>query len=401
MKLFVYNWDFITKADLYAAFQKQNIQFDLFTPKASARKCAEREQFKKELEEALEGKEYDAIFSINYTPELAQAAHDRELLYICWTYDSPALGGFREQIFYDTNRIFVFDSEEYKQYKKMGVSNIYYLPLAINVEKMNRFRPTPKEQFKYRADISMVGQLYQSDMDRILPLFDEYSAGYIASLINTQLNVSQNNLFDELVNGNLIRRMCNEQVSEALVEKINDNFLHDVKEVNENVLGMFFSKAVTNKERVLLLSFLGKYFSVRLYSADRIDAPGVRNCGSIDYEKVMPIVFKCSRINLNITLRTIRCGIPQRVLDVLACRGLLLTNHQKDLDEYFTDRKDILIYESAEEALDKARYYLKHEKEAEIIRQNGYKIVKDQFSFDRQLNKIWELSGVTELLKKQ
>ena len=68
------------------------------------------------------------------------------------------------------------------------------------------------------------------------------------------------------------------------------------------------------------------------------------------------------------------------------------------LEEYFEDERDLLIYRSAEEALDKVKYYLAHEKEAERIRQNGYKIVKDQFSYGHQLNRIWELSGVKDLL---
>lgn len=400
MRLLVYDWTFITKADLYAALQRQNIFFELFTPKASARNESQKDAFRKELEGALEGKKFDAIFSVNYFPDLSEAAHERGMLYICWTYDSPALGGYQESHFYDTNRIFLFDSYEYEMYKKRELPHLYYLPLAVDVNKMNRVHPSPQTQLRYRADISLVGQLYQSDMDQIFPLFDEYSAGYIAALINTQLNVYDNNLYDELINDNLIGSMCNEKVSEMLLSKINDNFLNDVKELNTNVFGMFLSKAVTNKERVLLLSLLGKFFSVKLYAPNQLSMPGVKNCGVIDYETEMPMVFKCSRLNLNITLRTIRRGIPQRVLDVLACRGLLLTNHQKDLDAYFRDGQDILIYESAEEALDKARYYLAHEKEAERIRQNGYKIVKDEFSFDRQLSKIWELSGVSDLLKK-
>lgn len=50
--------------------------------------------------------------------------------------------------------------------------------------------------------------------------------------------------------------------------------------------------------------------------------------------------------------------------------------------------------------MDKAKYYLSHEKEAEKIRMNGYKLVKDEFNYERRLNAIWKLSGIDDLLKR-
>lgn len=401
MKLLVYDWTFITKVDLYAALRRQGINFRLFSPTASPRIEAQKEKFREELEKVLKEEKYDAIFSINFFPDLSVAAHERGMLYICWTYDSPAMGGYQECHFYDSNRCFIFDSYEYEIYKKRKVPNVYYLPLAVNTEKMNRFHPKPMEQLKYRSEISLVGQLYQSDMDKIYPLFDEYSAGYVAAIINTQLNLYGQDIIDDLVNENVIKRLCNEQVTQALLKNINHRFLHDVTELTKKTFTMFLGKAVTNKERVLLLSLFAKYFSVNLYSTEKLSIENIKNCGIVDYETEMPLVFKCSKINLNITLKTIRNGVPQRVLDILACRGLALTNYQKDLEGYFEDQKNILVYHSMEEALDKAKYYLAHEGEAERIRQNGYKLVKDQFNYDRQLNKIWELSGVTDLLTQK
>ena len=113
------------------------------------------------------------------------------------------------------------------------------------------------------------------------------------------------------------------------------------------------------------------------------------------------MVFKCSKINLNMTLRTIKTGVPQRVLDILGCGALALTNYQRDLDKHFKDNENILIYRSMEEALDKCNYYLKNEKEAERIRKNGYKLVKEQFSYEHQLNEIWRICGLTEKIKKE
>jgi len=399
MKLLVYNWNFITKADLYQAFQEQKISFDLFTPEESERE-EQTEKFSEELKKTLEGKQYDAIFSINFFETLALAAHDKGILYVCWTYDSPALLNTKGGLYLDTNRLFVFDSYEFTFRQEDKVPNLYYLPLATDANRLRKMHPSPKEKLKFRADVSLVGQLYQSDMDKIFPLFDEYGAGYIAAIINTQLHTYGAYMIQDLINENVIQRICNQEVTEALLNNINHYFLKNVKELQSFAFTKFLEKAVTNKERVLLLTLLAKYFQVKLFCPDQVELPNVKKCRSIDYVKEMPLAFKCSKINLNITLRTIRHGIPQRVIDILGCRALALTNYQEDLLKYFEDKKEILIYSSIEEALDKCNYYLKHEKEAEKIRQNGYKIVKDQFSYQHQLNQIWELSGLKSRLSK-
>lgn len=398
MKLFVYDWTFITKYDLYNVFRKQGIEFDIFRTNVTPRILDQKQQFQENLAKALENKKYDAIFSVNFFEELAYAAHERAILYICWTYDSPALGSIRPALFLETNRIFLFDSYEYEVFLRAEVPNLYYLPLAVDADRLNAMRPNPVEKMKYYSDVSFVGRLYQSDMDKILPMFDEYGAGYIAAMVNTQLEIYGANIIEELVNENIIQRICNEEVTKALLENMNNEFYHDVVEIKKEFLSGFLLKAVTNKERVLLLTLLAKYFRVKLFTTGNSKLPNVTTYGVVDYIEDMPMVFKCSKINLNITLRNIRHGIPQRVIDILGCRALVLTNYQKDLEEYFEDGKNILIYHSIEEALDKCKYYLKHEKEAERIRQNGYKIVKEQFSYEHQLNKIWDVSGIKDIL---
>ena len=335
MKLFVYNWTFITQHDLYNNFRKQGIEFELFTTSVSPRIAAERTEFQKNLEKALEGKKYDAIFSINFFEDLAIAAHERNILYICWTYDSPSLGFYGISHTFDTNRFFVFDSYEYNEFKRLGMENLYYLPLAVDIRRLNKIQPTPIEKMKYYSDISFVGQLYQSDMDKILPVFDEYSAGYVAAMINAQLGVYGVNLIEELINENVIQRICNVEVTEALLKNMNHRFYHDVKEIGNSTLSGFLLKAVTNKERVLLLTLLAKYFRVKLFTPGNPQLSNVVACGVVDYVEHMPLVFKCSKINLNITLRNIRHGIPHRIIDILGCRALALTNYQKDLEEYF------------------------------------------------------------------
>lgn len=105
----------------------------------------------------------------------------------------------------------------------------------------------------------------------------------------------------------------------------------------------------------------------------------------------MPLVFNNSRINLNMTIRNIRTGIPLRVWDILGAGGFLLTNFQVELPDYFENGKDIVYYEDINDSCRKARYYLAHEDERRQIALNGYNIVKQNHSYTQRIATILDM----------
>jgi spore maturation protein CgeB len=113
----------------------------------------------------------------------------------------------------------------------------------------------------------------------------------------------------------------------------------------------------------------------------------------------MPKVFKCSRINLNSTFRLIPNGIPLRCIDVMGCGGCLLTNYQKDFDEHFRDGENLLFYRSAEEALEKADFYLAHDTLREKIALSGYETIRKYYDYPVKIREMLEMAGLQHLIK--
>lgn len=70
---------------------------------------------------------------------------------------------------------------------------------------------------------------------------------------------------------------------------------------------------------------------------------GCSSKGTVSYTAEMPDVFYRSKINLNLTLRSITSGIPLRA-DILGCGGFLLSNYQPELCEYFTPDVDFVYF---------------------------------------------------------
>jgi spore maturation protein CgeB len=111
----------------------------------------------------------------------------------------------------------------------------------------------------------------------------------------------------------------------------------------------------------------------------------------VDYYTVMPKVFAASHINLNISLRTIRTGIPLRVVDVLGCGGFLISNFQEEIMEYLQPGQELEIYENLEDLYAKTEFYLEHDDIRSQIAYNGFEKVKRDFTFKDRLSRM--LSG--------
>lgn len=153
----------------------------------------------------------------------------------------------------------------------------------------------------------------------------------------------------------------------------------------------------TSEERTRLLSGLAKKHSVVLYAPYSTDVQNLENlilAGPVDYYHEMPLVFRHSKINLNITLSCIQSGIPLRILDILGSGGFLITNHQNELEEHFTDGIDLVCYHDENDLHEKVDYYLSHEEERKQIALSGYDKVKQYYNYPLQIKRMFEIGGL-------
>ena len=118
--------------------------------------------------------------------------------------------------------------------------------------------------------------------------------------------------------------------------------------------------------------------------------PKVRNLGKVDYYDEMPFVFRDSKINLNISLKSIQTGIPLRCIDILGCGGFLLTNYQADMFRHFEAGVDFDYFTDEKDLLNKIEYYLSHDDERMTIAQNGYEKIKLNHNLTNYLQEMIE-----------
>lgn len=360
------------------------IVFDCITDSFSS----EYDDIFQEVKRKVNDEGISHIFSYDFSPNLAKIGMMLHLTYISWVWDSPHLSLWAKEARYDSNRIFLFDYEQFLVQLERGLDNVYYLPLASDFaffsEVINQSNDAQKN--KFRNDVSFVGNLYT---DKNHSLFDQisylppYTKGYLEALICMQkdvwgANIIKNGIPDRVWND--IKRYVKWDLGERYEKGVYEqNFMY------------LLQTKIAQVERLDMCNELAERFDFSLYTNCNTDYnTKINNKGYAAYLRDMPLIFSESKINIHITMRAIESGIPLRVMDVLACGGFLLTNYQSEIAEYFDDGKELVVYFNQEDMLEKVEYYLDHEKERLEIAANGRNKVKHLFSFDAQIKKMTE-----------
>ena len=350
-------------------------------------------EFERVIEEKIRGTHYDMVFTVNYFPLISNVCERTGVKYVSWTCDNPLISMYHESVFHDCNYIFTFDKTNYLEFREMGVKHIWYLPLAVDTERMDALLGVPEEagrwkvaqdpeMQKYRGDVAFVGSLYErNSYDKIKNRLPEYLRGYFDAVMEAQLNISGANIVEPMLTTNIL-------------EQLQEYFQLEKSEGSFSDLGLIFQTTVlgfkiAEIERRRALIELSKHYRVNVYSnSDVSDLLRIQYCGSVDYWSEMPKVFRMSKINLNFTIPNIKSGIPLRIWDVLGCGGFLLTNYQAEIPYYFKEGEDLVCFDGLEDLCEKVGYYLEHEEERKRIAWNGYRKVREKHSYIERIRTI-------------
>ena len=131
------------------------------------------------------------------------------------------------------------------------------------------------------------------------------------------------------------------------------------------------------------------------YSAvDRTGMPKVHLRPPVLAGEATSFIYTVSRINLNIALKGIEGGTPQRIMDIMGAGGFVLTNYCEETAELFEEDREIVMFRTPEELLWKVDYYLEHEEEREQIARAGHEKAMNNYTYEKKIKSL--LDWVTE-----
>ena len=339
------------------------------------------EEEQKALEEFIKKYKIDFVMSNMFSVPVAGITNRLGMKFVVWNMDSPAYSTWVPESAYDNCCLFYFDYREYELRRRSGYNNVYHLPLAADVVKGEQLVITDEEIRKYGCDMSFVGGLYtQNIYDEKIERFSPKQQDDFIEIIEKNALVwdsqKQPYIPPELVQ--TVRETCPEVFGMPYV--MADEYL---------LTSYFLDRKLTNVERTFLMELLAQRYDIHLYTRESEYVPdGVRRFPAVDAGTEVLKVYYSSKINLNITLRSIVSGVPARVFDIMSVGGFVMSNWQEEIPELFVEDKEIVTYKTPEELIDKADYYLRHENERIRIGVNGYRKVKAQHTYEQRLAKI-------------
>ena len=384
MKILLLDWKAFGNEEIYNAFTSLGHEVIRFPfPSEEPR---HNPVFEAALEKEIEKQHPDFIFSFNYFPVVSIVCKKAGVKYASWIYDSPYVLMYAYQIIFDCNYVFVFDKELYLEFHRNNINTVYYLPLAADAKKLSQMTDImsfKKSASANKADIAFVGQLYteKHQFFQRMEGISDYTRGYLEGIMAAQKQVFGFNFVKDMLSADILEDMHKYLPLDTNPEGV---------ETREYLYSQYvINRQLTAIERTELLSAIGEHHSFDLYTVDpTLKLHGCINHGKVDPIDTAPYVYKCAKINLNISLRSITSGIPLRCFDILGSEGFLISNYQADFDDCYIANEDYVYYDSKDDLLAKIDYYLNHEDERREIAHNGFVRTLENHTFEHRALEI-------------
>mgnify|MGYP000743101171 FL=1 len=388
MNILFYRYGSICEPDIIASFKHLGFNITEDTREVYNKQLLPSDCIKG-LNELLKQDTYSFIFSINFFPSVSDVCNIWGIPYLCLIVDSPVLELFSTSLANPCNKVFLFDRQLYNDFHHINPDGIFHIPLATNVRDnyATATMASAADRARFSSDISFIGSLYSEKCLYNQITLPEKMRGYVDGLIEAQLLVYGYNFIEECVTPELIEAFC--KVRPELI-----NFPDSMKVDTKAVIAQhIISVKVAEQERLRYLKVLSEHYNVDLYTgSDTSSMPLIHNRGFAKTNTEMPIIFHQSKINLNLTAKSIRSGLSLRIFDVLGCEGFLITNYQAELPEHFNIGEDLEAYTSLDDLMGKCEYYLSHDKERSEIAHNGFEKVKKYHTYDIRLTQMLEIA---------
>lgn len=388
MRILFYRYGNICEPDIISGFQELGNDVVEITVEITQKHFLPADGIRL-LEKELLAHSYDFIFSINFYPFISEVCNIFQIRYICWSVDCPVMEYYSDSVTNPWNRIFLFDLAQYQTFSPRNPSCIFHLPLASNPDRWHSIiQNAPySAASRYTSDLSFVGSLYteKCPYDR----FKEapgFLTGYLEAIMAAQQKIYGFSFLEQLLTDEIVQEFRNYLPGFYIPPE------KSIRDDRAAMVQIYLEAKISANERIRMLTLLGSRYPVHLYTGSNTSNLPVTNCGLVKTLTEMPLVFHYSKINLNITAKSIRTGLPLRIYDILACGGFLITNYQTELTDYFEPDADLVYYTSEEDLLEKVDFFLTHEKDRQEIAHNGLQKIIRYHNYPERLLQMLSLA---------
>ncbi len=333
----------------------------------------------KDIIKMITEKRPDFILTVNHLGFdedglLSSFLYSIEMPVAVWYVDSPNIiirahkNNVKENIC-----LFVWDSAYIDNLKKIGFKHVTYLPLATDPTIFKPKKVKQKIAKKYRSSVSFVGN---SMLEVCRKCFSKLPPNlhYIANALAERLARSRLP-FERLLDA------LNTDEQET-INRLDEKLFTDLEEaVYWKATMIYRHNAIYQLKEFYPTIYGDKGWKEILDHSFRIKP-------SLNYYTQLPLLYNLTDVNFNTTSLQMPMAVNQRVFDVPASGGFLLTDNQQALEELFDIKKEVVTYSTYEEIPDLINYYLKHpDSRSSIVKAARERVLKSH----TYLNRISEI----------
>jgi len=293
-------------------------------------------------------------FGLDREGRLAELLERLGLPLASWFVDNPQLILSRYQgLVQPGTALFTWDADNVPSLRAAGYAHVHYLPLATDV---HRFRPgLASGPESWRAEVSFVGDSMASAVAESLAAcaavpelagrYQRIAAGFGGASerdVDAYLSAAHPALAERLrvLPDPALRLACESLLTWEATRQ--------------------YRRACVTALASLSPLIAGDESCWRaVWSELPASAPAARFLPRLDYYEDLPRFYPMSRVSLNCTSRQMKGAVNQRVFDVPACGGFVLTDRREQLDRLFEPGREVVVYDAPEEIPELAARCLK------------------------------------------
>jgi len=332
----------------------------------------EEKAFAEWLLALLEQGQMEVVFSLRYIPTVSIVCQAVKVKYVIWAtapYD-PNL--YSCTLLNECNYIFLSDYRLFEDFFTEDFLHLHYLPLGA---RRRSEAVSLSEKKEYRYDLAMLQDIVNRAQTNCMPLspkspLRDSTKGYLEGCIACQYQIAGLPSMAEH-----LPPYVWEDLTACFPPRIAADSIETAAHYYDH---HYFNPLITWADRDIHYHALAKnrYFNESIQK---------NSCSAEDFIKII----RDSKINLVITHRNWRSGIPQISWDIMAVGGFLLSNWQADFLRIFSDHMPVL-YENERDMLSKGIYYLHHEDEREELAGELAAEVRERHTCRRRLTELLE-----------
>jgi len=310
---------------------------------------------------------------------------------ICWYVDKPFyLDQWTDDIVQPFVFFFLFDASYVEGMKQKGTELAFHLPLATNPLTFQNIKLNQDEISRFSADVVFVGRseiekakTYRQRVEKCFALFGIEQKIDLDKLVDVYLDDPTLQPVDIFLT-HISNLLCEQEAKDPLLISLFDNWLE-----NE----------ATVKHRKMYIEALNG-IDYKVCGEDAwLDIVSKENfIPEVSYFKDLKKIYHTVKININISRPQVKTALNQRLFDVPASGGFLLTDYRKDLDRYFEVGKEIDCFRSPAELREKIGYYLCRPELRTRMKEAARKRVMKEHTYK---NRMEELINIVDRNKKK